>query len=107
MKSTSQHMSLKLHLENLQSTFQILMVHSFHTNLLPNTRTFDNMRKVLGLETKEKAVLRKLSKTQDGKAHIHGYKTQRLESVLDTSALLDEAKTWGSTEKINWTAVAR
>ena len=74
-----------VHLPDFDGTF-------LHTNLLPNMRTFDNMRKTLGLETKEKAVLRKLSKTQDGKAHIHGYKTQRLESVLDTSELLDEAQ---------------
>ena len=69
-------------------------------------KTFDNMRKMLGLvETKEKVIERKKSKKEDER--VHGYKEQHLETILNATELLDEAKTWGPTEKINWTNVGR
>lgn len=38
---------------------------------------------------------------------MHGYKEQHLQTILNATELLDEAMTWGPTEKINWTNMGR
>ena len=87
------------------------------TDMVMTTRTswgnFDKMRHTLGLEDKMKTLERKRKRDESPPSEntppqkkVHGYTDTRMQSSVDTHALIEEAEKWLPNETINWSALA-
>ena len=75
-------------------------------------KTFNKLRLTVGLEDKQKTKERQQKRkslesenTPPAKKKVHGYTDEHIETLINADHLLEEAKTWSPTKKINWSAI--